>query len=111
LKERMALAVETVTNPSKYGLKQTLENLPRFLANLDECATTIILYHERKELLLNYPTAETAIETQLGEKLQVSARDLPFESKYSEEFLRLFYSHKYPAFFFDEQTMVLAKKT
>jgi hypothetical protein len=111
LKERMALAVETVTNPSKYGLKQTLENLPRFLANLDECVATIILYHERKELLLNYPKAETAIETQLGEKLQISARDLPFESKYSEEFLRLFYSHKYPAFSFDEQTMVLAKKT
>jgi hypothetical protein len=111
LKERMALAVETVTNPSKYGLKHTLETLPRFLANLDECATTIILYHERKELLLNYPTAETAIESQLDEKLQVSARDLPFESKYSEEFLRLFYSHKYPAFSFDEQNMVLAKKT
>ena len=111
LKERMALAVETVTNPSKYGLKHTLETLPRFLANLDECATTIILYHERKEILLNYPTAETAIETQLDEKLQVSARDLPFESKYSEEFLRLFYSHKYPAFSFDEQNMVLAKKT
>jgi hypothetical protein len=111
LKERMALAVETVTNPSKYGLKQTLENLPRFLANIDECVATIVLYHERKELLLNYPKAETAIETQLGEKLQVSARDLPFESKYSEEFLRLFYSHKYPAFSFDEQNMVLAKKT
>ncbi|TRO42345.1 hypothetical protein E2P42_03120 [Candidatus Bathyarchaeota archaeon] len=111
LKERMASAVETVTNPSKYGLKQTLENLPRFLANLDECVATIVLYHERKELLLNYPKAETAIENQLSEKLQVSARDLPFESKYSEEFLRLFYSHKYPAFSFDEQNMVLAKKT
>jgi hypothetical protein len=111
LKERMALAVETVTNPSKYGLKQTLENLPRFLANLDECVATIAVYHERKELLLNYPKAETAIENQLGEKRQVSAKDLPFEPRYSEEFLRLFYSHKYPEFSFDEENMVLAKKT
>jgi hypothetical protein len=111
LKERMALAVETVTNPSKYGLKQTLENLPRFLANIDECVETITVYHERKELLLNYPKAETAIETQLGDKRQVSARDLPFEPRYSEEFLRLFYSHRYPEFSFDEENMVLAKKT
>jgi hypothetical protein len=110
LKERMALAVETVTDPSKYGLKQTLENLPRFLANLDECVATIAVYHERKELLLNYPKAETAIENQLGEKGQVSARDLPFEPRYSEEFLRLFYSHRYPKFSFDEENMVLAKK-
>ena len=111
LKERMALAVETVTNPSKYGLKQTLENLPRFLSNLDECVATIVVYHERKELLLNYPKAETAIENQLGEKRQVSAKDLPFEPRYSEEFLRLFYSHRYPKFSFDEENMVLAKKT
>jgi hypothetical protein len=111
LKERMASAVETVTNPSMHGLKQTLENLPRFLANLDECVATIVVYHERKELLLNYPKAETAIENQLVEKRQVSARDLPFEPRYSEEFLRLFYSHRYPEFSFDEENMVLAKKT
>jgi hypothetical protein len=111
LKERMALAVEAVTDPSKYGLKQTLENLPRFLSNIDECVETITKYHERKELLLNYPKAETAIETQLGDKRQVSAKDLPFESRYSEEFLRLFYSHRYPEFSFDEENMVLTKKT
>ena len=110
LKERMASAVETVTNPSMHGLKQTLENLPRFLANLDECVATIAVYHERKELLLNYPKAETAIENQLGQKRQVSARDLPFEPRYSEEFLRLFYSQRYPEFSFDEENMVLAKK-
>src|SRR4030066_926123 len=111
LQERMTLAVETVTTPSRYGLKQTLENLPRFLANLEECVATIAVYHERKELLLNYPKAEKAIENQLGEKRQVSARDLPFEPRYSEEFLRLFYSHRYPEFSFDEENMVLAKKT
>jgi hypothetical protein len=111
LKERMAMAVETVSNPSKYSLKDTLENLPKFLANLDECVATITVYHERKELLLNYPKAEIAIETRLGEKSRVLPKDLPFEAKYAEEFLRLFYSHRYPEFSFDEENMVLAKKT
>jgi hypothetical protein len=110
LKERMSSAVETVTNPEKYGLKQTLESLPKFLSNVDECVATIVAYSERKELLLNYPTAETAIETELGTKNHVSARDLPFEAKYSEEYLRLFYSHKYPEFSLDEENMVLARR-
>jgi hypothetical protein len=110
LKERMATAVETVANPQKGGLKQTLENLPKFLSNVDECVSTIVAYSDRKELLLNYPTAQTAIETQLGAGNEVSARDLPFELKSSGEFLKLFYSHKYPAFSLDEENMVLAKK-
>jgi hypothetical protein len=111
LKERMAIAVETVSNPSKHSLKETLENLPKFLSNLDECVATIIVYHERKELLLNYPKAQIAIETRLEEKNRVLPKDLPFEARYAEEFLRLFYSHRYPEFSFDEENMILAKKT
>lgn len=110
LKERMAIAVEAVTNSEKYGLKQTLENLPKFLSNIDECITTLVAYDERKELLLNYPMAQAAIENQFGAKNQVLASDLPFNVKYSEEFLRLFYSHKYPEFSLDEENMVLSKK-
>ena len=68
LKERMATAVEVVANPQKGELKQTLENLPKFLSNVDECVATIVAYSERKELLLNYPTAQTAIENQLGDR-------------------------------------------
>lgn len=111
LKERMAHAVDMVTNPQEYGLNQILENLPKFLSNLDECTATIVAYSERKELLLNYPTAKTAIENKLGGNNQVSSRDLPFEAKYSEEFLRLFYIHKYPEFSLDEDNMVLSKKS
>jgi hypothetical protein len=111
LKERMTSAVESVTNPEKDGLKQTLESLPKFLSNVDECVATIVAYSERKEMLLNYPMAATAIETELGAKNRVAARDLPFDPKYSEEFLRLFYSHKYPEFSLDEENMVLARKT
>jgi hypothetical protein len=70
----------------------------------------VTAYNERKELLLNYPTALTAIENQLGAGNQVSARDLPFDPRHAEEFLKLFYSHKYPEFSLDEESMILAKK-
>jgi hypothetical protein len=110
LKDRIATTVEAVSNPQEHGLKETLENLPKFLSNVDECVTTIVAYSERKELLLNYPTAETAIENQLGMKKQVFAQDLPFDVKYSAEYLKLFYSHKYPEFSFDEENMALARK-
>jgi hypothetical protein len=110
LKERMAQAVDTVSNPDKYGYKETLEQLPKFLSNVDECVATISAYSERKELLLNYPTALSAIESQLGAGNKVAARDLPFDSRHAEEFLKLFYSHKYPEFSLDEENMVLARK-
>ena len=110
LRERMAQAVETVSNPEKYGYKETLADLPRFLRNVSECVATVVAYNERKELLLNYPTALTAIQTQLGAGNKVSARDLPFDARHAEEFLKIFYSHKYPEFSLDEETMVLAKK-
>ncbi len=110
LMKRMASAMEITSNSSENTLSQVLESLPKFLSYIDECIKTIALYNDTEELLLNYPKAEIAIENQLGEKGQVSARDLPFEPRYSEEFLRLFYSHRYPKFSFDEENMVLAKK-
>jgi hypothetical protein len=110
LKERMATAVNVVSNPEKYTYKYVLENLPKYLASVDECVATVVAYSERKELLLNYPTALSAIENQLGAGNQVAARDLPFDARHAEEFLKLFYSHKYPAFSLDEENMVLAKK-
>jgi hypothetical protein len=110
LKNRMAAAVEAVSNPQERGLKETLEKLPKFLFNVDECVKTIVTYSERKELLLNYPTAEMAIEHKLGANNKVFAWDLPFDAKYSAEFLRLFYSHKYPEFSFDEENIALVRK-
>ncbi len=110
LKERMASAVDVTSNPEKYGFKNTLENMPKFLANIDECVSTIAAYNARKELLLNYPTALAAIENHLETSNQVFARDLPFDLRHSEEFLKIFYSHKYPEFSLDEENMVIARK-
>jgi hypothetical protein len=54
---------------------------------------------------------ERAVENLLKEKKRVSAEDLPFESKYAEEYLKLFYSQKFREFSFDRTNMLLTRKT
>ena len=110
LREQMTSAVEMILNTSKYGLNQVLEKLPKSLLYLDECTETIALYNEKIEALLNYPIAEIAIEDLLRENKPISAQNLPFEPKYSEEFLKLFYSKNYRDFSFDKTNMLLVKK-
>jgi hypothetical protein len=106
----MTSAVEMILNSSKYGLNQVLEKLPKSLLYLDECTETIALYNEKIEALLNYPIAEIAIEDLLRENKPISAQNLPFEPKYSEEFLKLFYSKNNRDFSFDKTNMLLVKK-
>jgi hypothetical protein len=110
LREQMTSAVEMILNSSKYGLNQVLEKLPKSLLYLDECTETIALYNEKIEALLNYPIAEIAIEDLLRENKPISAQNLPFEPKYSEEFLKLFYSKNNRDFSFDKTNMLLVKK-
>jgi hypothetical protein len=110
LRERMTSEMEIISNSSKYELNQVMENLPKSLSYLDECVGTIARYNEKEELLLNYPIAEIAIEDLLRQKKQISAQDLPFEPKYAEEYLRLFYSQRYREFSFDEANMLLMRK-
>jgi len=111
LRERMASEMEIIVNSSKYELTQVMENLPKSLSYLDECVGTIAMYNEKKELLLNYPIAEIAIEDLLKQKKHISAEDLPFEPEYAEEYLRLFYSKRYHEFSFDKANMLLMRKT
>jgi hypothetical protein len=111
LSEHMASAMKILLNSSKYEVNQVLENLPKSLSYVDECTKTIISYSEKEELLLNYPIAEIAVEDLFRQKKCISAKDLPFEPKYAEEFLKLFYSQRYREFSFDETSMVLMRKT
>jgi hypothetical protein len=60
--------------------------------------------------LLNYPIAEMAIEDILRQKKHVSAEDLPFEPKHAQEYLTLFYGHKFPEFSFDKANSLLIKR-
>ena len=110
LRTRMTSAMEIIYNSSKYELNQVMENLPKALSYVDECVGTIVMYNEKKELLLNYPVARIAIEDLFRQKKHVSAQDLPFEPKYAEEYLRLFYSEKYREFAFDDANMLLTRR-
>ena len=111
LMKRMASAMEITSNSSENTLSQVLESLPKFLSYIDECIKTIALYNYTEELLLNYPIAERAVENLMSEKKCISAEDLPFEPKYAEEYLKLFYSQKFREFSLDKTNMLLMKKT
>ena len=111
LSERIKHTMEIMSNGSISGLKQLMENLSKALYYIDECVETIGVYNDKQELLLNYPIAEIAIEDLLRKKDSISTQDLPFEPKYSAEFLRLFYSKKYFEFTFDKPNMLLLRRT
>jgi hypothetical protein len=108
-RKQITSEIEVVVNSSKYELSQVMENLPRSLSYLDELVDSIVKYNEKKEILLNYPLAERAIEELLRQKKQVYAQDLPFNLKYAEEYLKLFYSQKYLEFSFDRENNSLMK--
>jgi len=101
--------MEMVVNSSKSDLSQVMENLPKSFSYLDELVGSIVAYNEKKEILLNYPIAEMAIKESLRKKNHIYAQDLPFDLKYAEEYLKLFYSQKYPEFSFDSKNMCLMK--
>jgi hypothetical protein len=108
-RKQITSEMEMITSSSKYDLSKVMENLPRSLSYLDELVGSIVAYNEKKEILLNYPIAEMAIEELLRQKNQVYAQDLPFNRKYAEEYLKLFYSQKYLEFSFDQENMSLMK--
>ena len=110
LRQRMTSAMDIMFDSSKYKLNQVMENLPKSLSYIDECVGTIAAYNDKKEFLLNYPLAEIAIEDVLRQKKRISAKDLPFEPKYAEEYLRLFYSQRFQEFSFDDTNMLLMRR-
>ena len=111
LRERLKKATDTLANPSNYKINQIMENLPKSLAYVDETVQTLALYWERREFLLNYPTAEAAIEEQLKTKKSLTPKDLPFQPRFAGEYLRLYYSQRFSDFAFDKENMLLTKKT
>ncbi len=111
LRERLKKATETLSNPSGYKINQIMENLPKMLAYVDEGVQTLSVYWERREFLLNYPTAEAAIEEQLKTKKCLTPKDLPFQSRFAGEYLRLYYTQRFSEFAFDKDSMQLTKKT
>jgi len=111
LRERLKKATATLSNPSNYQINQIMENLPTYLSYVDEAVQTMAVYTERKEFLLNYPTAEAAIEELLKQKTRISPQDLPFQAKFAGEYLRLYYTQRFGEFSFDKENFLLTKKT
>jgi hypothetical protein len=71
---------------------------------------TLAVYWERREFLLNYPTAEAAIQEQLKTKNYLTPKDLPFQPRFAGEYLRLYYSTRFSDFAFDKDSMQLSKR-
>lgn len=109
IKKHMSSITDVFTNPEKYGLDQVLAKLPQAVSYLEECIATIARYNEQEELLLNYPVAETAIEDSFRQKPFISPNDLPFEPKFAEAYLRLFYSKRFRDYSFDDQKVTLKR--
>ncbi len=110
LRERLKKATETLSNPSGYQINQIMQNLPGYLNYVDEAVQTLAVYNERKEFLLNYPTAEAAIEDQLKKKKSLSPQDLPFQTRFAAEYMRLYYTQRFGDFNYDKENMQLTKK-
>ncbi len=111
LMKQMGSAIEMTSKSSEVKLSEVLESLSKYLSHLDKCVETMALYNEIEELLLNYPIAEMTVEDLLRKKKSISAKDLPFEPRYAEEYLKLFYSQRYREFSFDKENLLLTKKT
>jgi hypothetical protein len=110
-RKQLTAEIQIIIDSTKKELSKVIKKLPEALSHLDQLLRTIIEYDEKKEILLNYPIAETTIEEVLRKKKNVYAKDLPFDIKYAEEYLGLFYSQNYQDYTFDRQEMVLIKKT
>jgi hypothetical protein len=87
-----------------------MENLPLYLSYMNEAIQTLSVYKERKEFLLNYPLAETAIEELLKVKEKLLPQDLPFQTRFAAEYLRLYYTQRYQEYSFDKDNAVLIKR-
>jgi hypothetical protein len=110
LRERLKKATDILSNPSNYKINQIMENLPNYLAYVDEAVQTLAVYNERKEFLLNYPLAETAIQEQLKQKERLTPKDLPFHPRFGAEYLRLYYTQRYGEFAYDKDEQVLTRR-
>ena len=111
LRKQLTSEIQIVLDSSNNDLGLLMKKIPEALSHLDQLIESIIEYDEKKEILLNYPVAKKSIEKILRKKKNVYAHDLPFDNKYAEEYLSLFYSQNYRHFSLDRQKMLLTKNT
>jgi hypothetical protein len=111
LMEQTSEAITKISAAQGKDLHQIMHNLPSALTFIEPCLWTLTQYTMKNELLLNYPIARAAIEDMLRKKKQVSVEDLPFRAQDAEEYLKLFFNERNREFIFDEEALLLSKKT
>ena len=110
LRERLELATKQLSNPTSLKINEIMRNLPQYLGYVDEAVQTLAVYSERKEFLLNYPLAQSAIEEHLKTKTRLLPSDLPFQPHFAAEYLRLYYTQRFGDYVFDKDNLVLIKR-
>ena len=110
LHKQLEQTLQIIANTTKYPINQILENLPLSLNHLNEAIQTLTIYADRKEFLLNYPTAKTAITQQLQQKEKLTPSDLPFHPQFATEYLQLYYTQHYNQYIFDKTESTLKKR-
>jgi len=106
----MKEAIDVTSNPSKYDVSRLTRVLYRSFSYFEECIGTLDLYNQQYEFLLNYIVAELIIDELLKQKKQVYAHELPFDPRYSEEYLRIYFRQRYTKLLFDEESKMVMKR-
>jgi hypothetical protein len=110
IKGKMVSAINLIKSKSKLKASKVLGDLPSIVSLSHACIDLLISYNEKEEILLNYPIAEIVVEDQLKKNNMVTIGDLPFDPKYSQEYLKLFHSKRYHESSFDKANNILRSK-
>jgi len=111
LHERMEEAIKITSNPSNYEASELISTIHQSLSYFEECIETLDLYSQEYEFLLNYATAESFIDELLRRKKNVYARELPFKPRYSAEYLRIYFRKQPSNLLFDEENIMIIKRS
>jgi len=109
--ERMEEAIEVTSNPSRYEVSKLTSMIYRSFSYFEESIGTLDLYSQEYEFLLNYAVAESIIDELLRRKKHVYARELPFDPRYGEEYLRIYFRKRYAELLFDEENTMIMKRS
>ena len=111
LNERIEEAIKITSNPSNYEVSELINTIYQSLTYFEECIETLDFYNQEYEFLLNYATAESFIDELLRRKKNVYARELPFEPRYSAEYLRIYFRKQPSDLLFDEENIMIIKRS
>jgi hypothetical protein len=102
LTERMNQSLQVLNNYEEYEIEEIVNHLYRVLSYIDEAVDTIEYYHERKEMLLNYPVFKKKIKRLLDKDNTVTVDEMNISEKYGMEYLKMYHRTTYSPLILDE---------